>query len=144
MKNIFNKNTDVLADIKMNKNYPLLAKAAEERIRLAVEVFNAREKLHLSQQVLAKAIGTTQKVISRIENGDVNVGMALVGRISEKLKFDSETFARIFQRPAIWTSVDYALQSSEIKTDKREVNYINESLITYKGEEQYETCLDRA
>ena len=55
-------------------------------LSVAEEIYNARMALKLSQQELAKKIGTTQKVISKIENADVNFGMDLILRISRVLK----------------------------------------------------------
>lgn len=42
----------------------------------------------MTQQELARAVGTTQKVISSIENGDTNPGSVLLVRIAKKLNFD--------------------------------------------------------
>ena len=55
------------------------------RILLATEIYNARIKQGLSQQKLAKNIKTTQKEISKIENGQINVGIDLIYEIAKNL-----------------------------------------------------------
>ena len=52
---------------------------------MANEVYNARIKKGVSQQELAKKIKSTQKEISKIENGQVNVGMDLILKIAQIL-----------------------------------------------------------
>lgn len=98
MKNINNttKQTDPLAEVKNSKNFQRYSKEARERIKLGVEIYNTREGLKISQQELAKQAQTTQKVISVIESGDVNVGFSLLNRIADVLKFNHENWSRIF------------------------------------------------
>lgn len=97
MKNMKIKkfNIDPLARIKKSKNYPSYAKDADDRIRLATTVYNKRAVLRLSQQKLAKLAETTQKVISNIENADMNPGFNLLNRIEEALKFQPEDWAKV-------------------------------------------------
>lgn len=100
--NTINKKTisrDPLAEVKKSKNFQKYSKEADDRIRLAVEVYNQREKLGLSQQKLAKLAGTTQKVISNIENGDYNPGLSLLQRIGESLNFDYKNWAKLHNEP---------------------------------------------
>lgn len=92
IKNI-SKNTvlpeiDAIAEAKKNKKFEEYYKRADARLKLAVEIYNARERIRLNQQELAKEIHTTQKVISNIENGDVNVGFDLLYRIRKRLNID--------------------------------------------------------
>ena len=61
------------------------AKEARARIVLAAEIYQARTKKGLSQEALAKNIATTQKVISKVENAEVNVGIDLIFRIMRAL-----------------------------------------------------------
>jgi predicted transcriptional regulator len=44
---------------------------------------------------LAKEAQTTQKVISRVENGDVNIGFALLNRIASVLNFNYRHWSNI-------------------------------------------------
>ncbi|MDA2922726.1 helix-turn-helix transcriptional regulator [Patescibacteria group bacterium AH-259-L07] len=91
-----NLSKDAIAEAKKDKRYQKHSETAKVRIRLAVEVFKHREEKGLTQQVLAKTIGTTQKVVSRIENAEVNIGIDLLNRIAESLNFTSEDLAKIF------------------------------------------------
>lgn len=58
---------------------------ARLEVRLAVEIARARERCDMTQKQLAKALGTTQSVISRIENGDQNMTLETLGRLAEAL-----------------------------------------------------------
>ena len=60
------------------------AKAALE-VRLAIEIAQAREREHLNQKQLAKAIGATQSGISRIEHGEQNLTIATLQKIAKAL-----------------------------------------------------------
>lgn len=88
-------NIDPLAEIKKSKNYSTYAKDADDRIKLATVVYNKRVNLGLSQQKLAKLVRTTQKVISNIENAEVNLGLDLMNRIGKVLQFQEEDWAQI-------------------------------------------------
>jgi transcriptional regulator with XRE-family HTH domain len=98
MKNMNNKkiSIDPIAEARKGKYFNKYSKEAKERIKLGVEIYNTRENLKISQQELAKQAETTQKVISRIENGDVNVGFSLLNRIADVLGFNHENWGRIF------------------------------------------------
>jgi len=103
MKNIIKKkkNIDIMAEVRKNKNYAKYANEADIKIRIAEEVYKARTKKGLSQQELAKIIGTTQKVLSNIENADVNVGTVLLHKISIALGFTANNFVRIYKCPVM-------------------------------------------
>lgn len=58
---------------------------ADVDVRMAVQIARAREKARLTQSQLAKAVGTTQSVISRIERADQNLTLATLARIAEAL-----------------------------------------------------------
>ena len=96
MKNFNKKNIDVFAEVKEDDKY---YKGALLRTRLAVEVSALRGAMDISQQDLAKRIETTQKIVSEVENGNVNVGLELLGRFSDKLNFNTDHFAKIFACP---------------------------------------------
>jgi transcriptional regulator with XRE-family HTH domain len=97
MKNInkIQKNIDPIAEARGGKYFKQYSREAKERIKLGVEIYNAREISGMSQQKLAKQAKTTQKVISRIENGDVNVGFSLLNRIASVLSFNYENWSNI-------------------------------------------------
>ena len=83
MKNIIKKGSnelDIMAEARKDKMFQRYSKSASLRIRLAVETFNTREAKGLSQQRLAKATFSTQKIISKIESGDVNIGIDMLDR----------------------------------------------------------------
>ena len=78
------KNSDINFSVKGKKKkqeYNLL----KDLFAIAEEVYSSRMALKLSQQELAKKVGTTQKVISKIENAEVNFGIDLILRISREL-----------------------------------------------------------
>ncbi len=58
---------------------------AREELALAEQIAEAREKARLSQAGLGRAIGTTQSVISRIENGGQNLTLAMLHKIADAL-----------------------------------------------------------
>jgi transcriptional regulator with XRE-family HTH domain len=103
MKNISKidkNNIDAIAEAKKDKNFQKYSEEAKVKIKFAVEVFNKREAMSLSQKQLAEKIGTTQKIISRIENGDMCVGIGLENRIIQGLGFTSDNLSRIFNCPS--------------------------------------------
>lgn len=58
---------------------------ADIEVRLAITIVKARERAHLTQTQLAKAIGTTQSVISRIERADQNLTLGTLSKIADAL-----------------------------------------------------------
>ncbi len=85
MKNINKKNIDSMAKARKHKLFDDYSKEARSRIVLATEIYKARTKKGISQQELAKEIKTTQKVVSRIENAEVNLGIDLLYKITSYL-----------------------------------------------------------
>ena len=55
------------------------------RIQIAEKILERRKALHITQKQLAERAMTNQKVISRIERGEVSVGVDLLQRITEAL-----------------------------------------------------------
>lgn len=88
-------NIDPMAEARKGKYFEKFSREAMERIRLGVEIYNTREALGMSQQKLAKEAQTTQKVISRVESGDVNIGFALLNRIASVLNFSYKSWSSI-------------------------------------------------
>lgn len=67
---------------------------AREALVLADEISRAREKAGLTQSGLGQAIGTTQSVISRIENGGQNLTLAMLHKIATALHRSVEIHLR--------------------------------------------------
>jgi len=55
----------------------------ELRYIIVKQLIKLRNSYNLSQSELAKKVGTTQSVISRIENGNVNIGIDMIERIAK-------------------------------------------------------------
>lgn len=99
MKNMFKKTKkqiDAMAIAKKDKDFWLYSQPAKIKTRFAAKVFQLRKKQGISQQVLAKNIKTSQKVISQIENADVDLGINLLVRVATILNFQDEDWAEIF------------------------------------------------
>lgn len=76
------------------------AKAGIE-IRLAVQIAKAREKSRMTQGQLAKAVGTTQSVISRIERANQNLTIKTLDKIASVLHTDLIVQLRQHHGPSI-------------------------------------------
>jgi len=76
---------DAMAKARKHPLFKKYSQEAKARILLAAEIYDARTKKGLSQQKLAKNIKTTQKEISKIENGQINVGVDLIYEIAKNL-----------------------------------------------------------
>ena len=55
----------------------------ELRYAVVEQLIKLRNVYNLSQTELAKKIGTTQAVISRVENGTVNVGIDFLAKVAK-------------------------------------------------------------
>ena len=58
---------------------------ADIEVRLALQIAKARTKAKMTQGQLAKAVGTTQSVISRIEAGNQNLTIRTLVKIAATL-----------------------------------------------------------
>lgn len=81
-----------------NKNEKRESDLLRDLLTVADEVYKARLRAKLSQQGLAKKIGTTQAIISKIENAEVNFGIDLMLRISKALKIQT-SFGNFYSLP---------------------------------------------
>ncbi|OGY40899.1 MAG: hypothetical protein A2Y82_03450 [Candidatus Buchananbacteria bacterium RBG_13_36_9] len=77
-----------IAEARKHPKFKQFSEEAEVKIKLGIEIYDARNENDLSQQELAKLVGTTQKVISKIENAEVNAGINLLQRISRILNLN--------------------------------------------------------
>ncbi len=57
---------DLLKDVEFNSAYVEL----EDEFALADQLIEARRKAHLTQDEVAKRMGTTQSVVARLESGN--------------------------------------------------------------------------
>lgn len=88
---------DPIAQMRKNKNFSLYSKEARVSVRLAVIIHKRRKQTKWSQAKLAKEISSTQKVISNIEMGDVNIGIGLLKRLIDGLSLSLEDLNYIFE-----------------------------------------------
>lgn len=58
---------------------------ADVEVRMAIQIAKARGRARLTQAQLAKAVGTTQSVISRIERADQNLTLETLSKIAGAL-----------------------------------------------------------
>jgi transcriptional regulator with XRE-family HTH domain len=96
MKNMMNKKMDKLA---LTRNHPAYKKFLDitgARVKLAVEVSEARALKGWTQQKLAQEVETTQKVISKIESGDTNIGFDLLTRVARHLDLEFQVGKTVF------------------------------------------------
>ncbi|MFH1712826.1 MAG: helix-turn-helix transcriptional regulator [Candidatus Jacksonbacteria bacterium] len=93
MKNTAKKIIDPMLKARRHPKFKEYSKDARARILLATAIYDARVKQGLSQQKLAKNAQTTQKVISKVENGQVNFGVDLLFKILQNLKLKMQVGA---------------------------------------------------
>jgi ribosome-binding protein aMBF1 (putative translation factor) len=84
MKNT-NKKTSPAETIRKHPLYSKIQGEIDGLMKTAIEISSARLSMALSQKELAQEVGTTQKVISKIENADTNMGFDLLRRITKAL-----------------------------------------------------------
>jgi ribosome-binding protein aMBF1 (putative translation factor) len=68
-----------------NPEFPVLVEAALRRRELLRELASRREKLGLSQTVVAARMGTSQSAVARLEAGDVDTKLSTVERFAAAL-----------------------------------------------------------
>jgi predicted transcriptional regulator len=74
--------TNYLNEQLKNKEFKEEWDKLELRYQFVRKLISLREESKVSQAELAKKVGTTQSVISRIENGSVNIGIDMIQRIA--------------------------------------------------------------
>lgn len=89
--------------IRANKKRLRSIEREREKSNIAEQIYNLRTQAGLSQKQLAKMIGTTQSVISRLEDADYNAhSLAMLRKIGAALhqrvhvKFVPETGEHIY------------------------------------------------
>ncbi|MFA5715075.1 MAG: helix-turn-helix transcriptional regulator [Candidatus Paceibacterota bacterium] len=72
--------------LKEELKNPVFKKEFEKeyrRIRLAYEMAQMRKKKKMSQEILARKIGTTQSVVARMESGKQNFSVDTLSKIAD-------------------------------------------------------------
>lgn len=118
-------NIDPMAEARKGKYFEQFSREAKERIALGVEIYNTREILNMSQQKLAKEAQTTQKVISRVENGDVNIGFALLNRIASVLNFSYKNWGNILNFSVPYNFIIIGSKTTSNTVDKAKENVLS-------------------
>lgn len=97
MKYTINKKiSDPIAEMRKNKEFSEFSSDSKMRLNFGIEVYNKRKELGLSQQKFAKKIKSTQKVISNIENGAVDLQSSTINKVNTVLKLTAESWSRIY------------------------------------------------
>lgn len=76
---------EVFAGAEKDPSWKEAYAKADIEVRLALQIAKARAKARLTQGQLAKAVGTTQSVISRIEAGNQNLTVRTLSQIAAVL-----------------------------------------------------------
>ena len=85
-----------IEEIKKYKDFPRLEEEARLKVAFAVIVYQRRNKLGWTQKELAKKCYTTQRIISNIENGEMNQGLWLFSRLIKNLGLSGQDLDKIF------------------------------------------------
>jgi len=96
MKNIIKKKFDPIGRARRDKRFVEFSRDANMRVNFGLEVYSRRRELGLSQQALAKKIKSTQKVISHIENAEVDIQSSTINKLNGVLNFGAESWSRIY------------------------------------------------
>lgn len=70
---------------KFNEKEVEMFKDIGALLYIAQEVYGGRTRANLKQKELASLVGTTQRIISNIENAEINIGFNLLLRIARVL-----------------------------------------------------------
>jgi len=76
---------EVFAESEKDPGWAAAYAKAGVEVRLALQIARIRSKARLNQKQLAKAIGTTQSGISRIEHGTQNLTLGTLRKIARAL-----------------------------------------------------------
>lgn len=145
MSKKMNKKTNIINRLKNNIEFQEKIKDATLRIRLANEVNITRDVMGISQPKLAELAKTTQAIISRVENYEVNIGLDLLGRIAEALNFSEKNWSNVFgfqigsnnqsvgfSLPTSWLSIEQKNHSVDNAETLAQIETMHEPLIKYE------------
>jgi|GEM_PF-2034656 len=76
---------EVFAGAEKDPRWKKAYEKADVEVRLALQIAKARARAKMTQGQLARAVGTTQSVISRIEAGNQNLTVRTLARIAAVL-----------------------------------------------------------
>jgi ribosome-binding protein aMBF1 (putative translation factor) len=78
---------DEIVDARSGRNpeFPELAEAALRRRQLLRELATRREKLGLSQTIVAARMGTSQSAVARLEAGEIDAKFSTIERFAAAL-----------------------------------------------------------
>jgi len=76
---------EVFSISKKDPRWGAAYEKADIEVRMAIQIAQARQRARLTQGQLAKAVGTTQSVISRIERADQNLTLGTLSKIAAAL-----------------------------------------------------------
>jgi len=79
---------EVFAGSEKDPRWKAAYAKADIEVRLALQIEKARVKSHMTQGQFAKALGTTQSVISRIERANQNLTIRTLSKIAHILHSD--------------------------------------------------------
>ncbi|MBI5202328.1 MAG: helix-turn-helix transcriptional regulator [Elusimicrobia bacterium] len=79
---------EVFSPAEKSPGWDAAYKRAGLEVRLAVQIASARARARMTQKELARAVGTTQSVISRIERAEQNLTLATLEKLAKALDAD--------------------------------------------------------
>ncbi len=79
---------EVFAEAKKDPRWAAAYRKADIEVRMSIQITLARQRAKMTQGQLAKAIGTKQSVISRIESANQNLTLETLTKIADALKCD--------------------------------------------------------
>lgn len=127
MKDTIKKRT--LSSVLQSEGYRKELESARLRVRLGAVVYSVREKMNLTQSDLAKRAGTSQKMVSKIENGDVNLGLELLYRVASSLNFSQGEWAAVWgfcpEYVYNWQMPDHGDTTMKSIQGNQEIRYIS-------------------
>ena len=94
---------DLAAELKRSPKFKLQFDMETAKIRLAHKLAEIRESAHLSQKALAKKMGVSQQLISRIESGSDNLTLETLIRfldlfgVSMKIHFEKRKRQQVLE-----------------------------------------------
>lgn len=123
MKTITNKKkrdpiADAIFEAKKSNRFDEFSRDSKMRLNFGIEVYNRRKELGLSQEKLAKAIFSTQKVISKIENGSVDIQSSTINKINGVLKFSAQQWSRIYDFKLLESRISVTGRPASLLTTK--------------------------
>ncbi|HOX30555.1 MAG TPA: helix-turn-helix transcriptional regulator [Candidatus Paceibacterota bacterium] len=116
MKNLIKKNKDPIKAIKKYPLYGHLEQEIEARMKIAIEINCARLAIGMTQEKLAEKAKTTQKIISKVENGDYKIGVDLLTRLAKSLGIKLLFGDAVISRQSGYQSVVTILRERDFKS----------------------------